>query len=105
MITGAVKTLHNQTPIESLKKYSFVSCKYDSFWWIGIIEEIDIGQKDVKVKFMHPHGPSMKFSWPSHDDICWIPFENILTEISPPTTRSGRIYEITTDDYNEIVNL
>ena len=42
LITGVVETLHNQTPIESLKQYSFVSCKYDSFWWIGMIQEIYI---------------------------------------------------------------
>ena len=52
---------------------------------------------------MHPHGPSLKFSWPSRDDLWWIPVANIMTEVEPPTTRSGRLYEISQKDFDNIV--
>ena len=103
LLTGRVQTTHTQINIQNLKQFTYISCKYDTFWWIGMIHETDELQQDVKVKFMHPHGPSMKFSWPSRDDFCWIPVANIMTEVEPPTTRSGRLYEISQEDFNKIV--
>ena len=82
-----------------------MACKYDLFWWIGVIEEIDDEQNDAKIRFMHPHGPSMNFTWPSTDDICWIPIANILTPITAPTTRSGHIYNIELSNYNKVLSL
>ena len=82
----------------------FVACKYDHFWWVGIVEEVDSNNKDIHIKFMHPHGPSKRFSWPPRDDLCWLPIDNIITNISIPTTRSGRIYDISEEDYNTIIN-
>jgi len=49
----------------NFKLYDYVACEYDSFWWIGVIEEISDGNLEVKVKFMFPHGPSPFFIWPS----------------------------------------
>ena len=80
----------------------FVACKYDSFWWIGTIT--NIGEQDVLINFMHPHGPTMKFSWPPREDKCWVPLQNIIVVIDIPTTRSGRIYDISKQDYEKIVN-
>ena len=33
----------------------FVACRYDSFWWVGMVDEIDITTNDHQIKFMHPH--------------------------------------------------
>ena len=49
----------------NFKLYDYVACEYDSFWWIGVIEEISDVNLEVKVKFMFPHGPSPFFIWPS----------------------------------------
>ena len=53
-----------------------------TFWWIGMIAEVDIHNGDLKIKFMHPHGPSKSFSRPSRDDYCWVPIVNIITHQS-----------------------
>ena len=82
----------------------FVACKYDSFWWVGMVTEIDITTNDIQMKFMHPHGPSQSFIWPQRDDICWVPLSSLIVVINVPTTRSGRIYNIDVIDYNTITN-
>jgi len=71
--TGQAQTTHEQINVQDLQQFNYISCKYDAFWWVGMIVEIDQTQQDIKIKFMHPHGPSMKFSWPPRDDICWVP--------------------------------
>ena len=48
----------------------YVSCVYNTFWWIGLITEIDQEQGDLKVEFMHPHGPEKTFKWPEVSDSC-----------------------------------
>ncbi len=40
---------------------SFTICLYDGEYWIGLIEEIDSAQKDIKIKFMHPKCPARIF--------------------------------------------
>ena len=106
--TPISKTIKEHVPTQNelckFKLMDVVACKYDSFWWIGTIEKIDKENSDLMVKFMHPHGPSKKFSWPNRDDCCWVPFNNILININVPTTRSGRMYEISDTDYVKIVN-
>ena len=69
----------------------FVACKYDSFWWVGLICEVDEVSKDVKVVFLHPHGPVKSFAWPNREDCCWIPLTNILQVIKTPTTVQGQV--------------
>lgn len=87
-----------QTPIaDSLKVNSFVCCKYDSKWYIGLIEIINLDQGDARIRFMHPAGPSVSFYWPDRVDICWIPFQNILCTIEQPTTMTGRQYQISVE--------
>ena len=86
LVTG-VNPLAKFTPIDIkiLKPSYFIACNYDSFWWIGMIAAVDIHNGDLKIKFVHPHGP---FSWPSRDDYCWVPIVNIITHIKVPTTKS-----------------
>ena len=105
IVTGVIETTHKQILVNDLTLHTFVACRYDSFWWIGVINKIDKEQNDVKIQFMHPHGPSKRFTWPSSDDVCWIPTANILTQINVPTTRTGRIYDINLADYNKILAL
>ena len=81
----------------------FVSCVYDTFWWIGMVEYIDETDGDLSIKFFHPYGPSKSFYWPSRDDTCDVPINNILCLISPPSTATGRTYQISDDDYEKTV--
>ena len=78
---------------------SYAAVIYDQNWWLCIITEIDSGERDVKVKFMHPKGPSKFFLWPNRDDVCFIPFNCILKIIDVPTPNAtGRNYSIQEED-------
>lgn len=73
--------------------HNYVACKYEAHWFFGIILSKHEEEGDVKVRFMHPHGPSHSFYWPSIDDICLVPVCNIISCIDSPTTKgSGRMY-------------
>lgn len=104
LLSGYSQSSMKQVLIRNLKPTDFVACKYDEFWWVGMVEKVDIHNKDIQIKFMHPHGPSKRFSWPSRDDLCWVPVNNVITNISTPTTRSGRIYDISKEEYNRVIN-
>ena len=77
---------------------SFMLCLYDGEYWIGLIEEFDSAQKDIKIKFMHPKCPARSYSWPERDDLCWVPEDNILHKINAPTTATGRQYKLLAAD-------
>ena len=68
-----------------------------------MVEKVDIDNKDIQISSCTPHGPSKRFSWSSRDDMCWVPVNNVITNISIPITRSGQIYDIS-EDYNIIIN-
>ena len=82
---------------QAIKLMDFVACKYDNFWWLGLISEINNTEKD------NAHVPSKSFTWPNRDDCCWVPFSNIIQVVKAPATRSGRTYEISNEDYESII--
>ena len=59
-------------------------------------------EQDVKIKFLHPHGPARSFFWPAREDICFVPFTHILTTIDMPGTATGRQYRISERDSQKI---
>ena len=82
---------------------SYVTCVYNTFWWVGLVMDVDKEAGDVKIYFMHPHGPRKTFNWPQGGDTCYVPIKNIVYKISVPTTSTGRTYRINDDDYNKTV--
>ena len=80
----------------------YICCLYDQHWWIGAVQDINLEEKDVAVKFMHPHGPSASFQWPSRDDIYWVPNKHIICKIDIPLTDTGRTYHISMDNVKKI---
>ena len=66
--------------------------------------EVDQENKDVSIKFLHPPYPSTSFHWPSRNDICWVPNIHLLCGILPPSTQTGRQYQITKEDDAKIAN-
>ena len=82
---------------------TYVCCIYNTFWWIGLIIEIDQEQGDLEIEFMHPHGPKKTFAWPETSYTCHVTLQNILCCISPPSTVTGRSYQISDADYNNIM--
>ena len=83
---------------KSVKSLDFVSCYYEEHWWIGLVLEKDEEQEDLRIKFMHPHGPSPSFVWPSTEDLCWVLYNHILCKIDSPITTTGRSYTISETD-------
>uniref|UniRef100_A0A915IQR8 HTH psq-type domain-containing protein n=1 Tax=Romanomermis culicivorax TaxID=13658 RepID=A0A915IQR8_ROMCU len=57
-------------------EHEFVAVIYENHWWVGLAEEICPDQSDIKIKFMHPHGPSKAYQWPGKEDMCWVKLEN-----------------------------
>jgi hypothetical protein len=35
----------------------FVTCMYDNFWWLGCVLSVSEKSNDVRIRFLHPHGP------------------------------------------------
>ena len=43
-----------------IKKH--ISCIYNTFLWVGIVIEVNVHEGDLKIEFLHPHGPRRTFS-------------------------------------------
>ena len=71
----------------------FVSCLCDGKWWLACVFEIIQEDSQVKLTFLHPHGPSSSYKYPGTQDICTVPMDNILTLVDP-RTKTGRVYTL-----------
>jgi len=85
--------------VQSLQKNDYVTCCFDSFWWVTLIEMVNSAEKDYLCTFLHPHGPSTQFHWPRGNDNGYVPVTKIIMKIGIPTTSvNGRTYYITEDE-------
>ena len=87
-----------------IRPMTYVTCLYDSFWWVGLVTQVDVEQGDVRVQFMFPHVPCKTFNWPETEDSCYVPIKKILYQISSPTTTTGRTYRITDEEYDKTIS-
>ena len=69
-----------------------------------MVQDISKKETDMSVKFIHPHGPSASFTWPSKDDICWVPNTHIICKIDTPLTDTGRTYHLSKDNEKKITD-
>ena len=74
----------------------FVTCLYDEKWWLACVLQIIQKDSQVKLTFLHPHGPSSSYKYPGTQDIRTVPINNILT-IVDPRLRSGHVYTLSKD--------
>ena len=95
------KSLTEEIDIKNIKFFSYVSCIYDTFWWVGIVTEKNVHESDLKIEFLHPHGPRRTFSWPSVTDKCFAPASKILCITTAPTVITGQMYWISDIDYEQ----
>ena len=72
--------------ITDIRPSTYITCLYNSFWWVGMVTDVHAKQGDVKVDFMHPHGPRKTFNWSQSEETCYVPMKNIPCVISAPTT-------------------
>jgi hypothetical protein len=80
----------------------YLACMYDGKWWLGSVMETSDDDGDILVKIMHPHGPAKSFYWPAGEDLCWVPLQEVLDIIDPPTTRNGRRYYLSKNDKEKL---
>ena len=71
----------------------FVTCLCDGDWWLACVLEISQESGQVKLTFLHPHGPSSSYKYPGNEDIRTVPMDHILTQVDP-RTRTGRVYTL-----------
>ena len=69
----------------------FVTCLYDEKWWLTCVLQIIQEDSQVKLTFLHQHGPSSSYEYPGTQDICTLPIKNILTLVDS-RSRSGCVY-------------
>ena len=82
----------NEIPPELIA--GFVTCLHEENWWLASVLELFSDTKEVKLTFLHPHGPSNLFKYPEPQNIHTIPMDEVLTLVDP-RTRSGRVYSLT----------
>ena len=79
----------NEVSPESIA--GFVTCLHEENQWLAHVLEVCNDTKEVKLTFLHPHGPSNSFKYPESQHIHTIPMDDILTLVDP-RTRSGYVY-------------
>ncbi len=97
----------SQSVMKEIKEQSCVCCTYDGFPWIGMVDEVSEEFGDYHINFMHPHGPTTQFKWPSQVDQCWVTGDDILCTIDTPslTSSSSRKYVISENDVARIASV
>ena len=85
---------------------SFITCIYDSYWWVGLVDSVSKEHSDCEVNFLHPHGPRKMFQWPTRVDKCFVPHSNILCSISAPkmSSSTARFYTISDNDFEKTIS-
>jgi len=59
--------------------------------------------QDADIKFMKPAGPSTSFLWPAFEDICNIPYSDIICKVSCPQMHGrGRTYRLSPEVVAEV---
>ena len=56
----------NET-LESLKCNDYITCCFDGFWWLALIEMVNKEEKGLTCKFL-PMDHHCQFHWPCGDD-------------------------------------
>lgn len=46
--------------VSSLNNGDWLAVVYDDQWWLAKTIAVDTEHQDVKVEFLHPHGPTVK---------------------------------------------
>ena len=78
----------------------FITCKYDSTWWLASVLNVDADNAEVEVTFLHPHWPARSYKYPCIPDTLTIPVTDILSKVSPRTA-TGHVYTISQRESRE----
>ena len=50
---GFNKSLSKEIAIKNIKYFSYVSCIYDTLWWVDIVTEVNVHEDDSKMSFFN----------------------------------------------------
>ena len=70
----------------------FVTCSYNSQWWLGCVLETHTKEVQISLTLLHPHSPSR--SYPDVPVIVTLPLTEILIKICP-RSQTGHVYTLT----------
>jgi hypothetical protein len=70
---------------------------HDKFWWSGCVLSVGEESNDMKINFLHPHGPSASYAYPAMPHILRLPQSAILAKVSP-NTATGCTYYLTSEE-------
>ncbi|XP_026051822.1 uncharacterized protein LOC113038532 [Carassius auratus] len=90
------------TTVSSLNNGDWLAVVYDDHWWLAKTIAVDTEHQDLKVEFLHPHGPTAKYQ-PKllTKDVCFCPVKDIIVKLmgiaSPVKLRKREIYSIAPD--------
>ena len=75
------------------------------YWWLALANEVNREEKYVSCKFMHPHGYTEYFYWPTRDDRPYVPSSKTLLKVITPNTlsQSGQQYKVSINKVQQIV--
>ena len=79
-------------PVEQIS--GFVTCSYNGHWWVACVLQLYGDTSEVRLTFLHPHGPSHSFRYPCVQDNLIIPISDVLTTVDPRTA-TGCVYTLT----------
>ena len=69
----------------------FVTCSYNSQWWLGCVLETHTKEVQISLTLLHPHSPR---SYPDVPVIVTLPLTEILIKVCP-RNRTGHVYTLT----------
>ena len=74
--TAKVTSLQDRRQIAEISGYITIIYKND--WWLAYVLAKEESEDEVKVSCLHPSCPSTSFSYPSPQDVFWLPVNYIL---------------------------
>ena len=91
----------NKSPIK-IKTGYFVIILYNNKWWLCLVKNVT--DDEIYVSCLHPHGPSLSYSFPDPtDDLC-IDYNDIILKVNP-IYNTGLVYKISKSDTKSIQKL
>ena len=90
--TRCVTKLPGDLELEEVS--GFVTCSYNSQWWLGCVLETHTKEVQISLTLLHPPGPSRSYKYPDVPVIVTLPLTEILIKVCPHS-RTGRVYTLT----------
>lgn len=90
---------HGTLQLASIKGYCIAT--YDAHWYLACVLEVKPESKEVRLSFLHPHGPATSFVYPSPSDELFVDASDVLMIVNP-ITATGRTYTLPKSDIMRI---